>query len=70
MLIKKILGVLMILLGIILSIPTVRGLLNVIGMTKNNNDKLGHSLGYLIWQLFMCFIIYLLIRFGIKFLKK
>lgn len=65
-----ILGTIMIIVGLILSIPTVRGLLNVIGMTKNTNEKLAHSLGYLIWQLFMYFLIYLLIRFGIKLLKK
>lgn len=60
----------MILIAVILAMPTIQGLLKFFGMSKNGTDEFSHSIGYLIWQIIMCVIIFLLLRYGLRFQKK
>ncbi|MBX2827930.1 MAG: hypothetical protein KTR22_07195 [Flavobacteriaceae bacterium] len=71
---KKVLGVVFILMGIPLTlslavqIPTVLG--NVLSIfSASNAQEVGYGIGSLVAFLFFGFIVYLLFRFGIKWLK-
>lgn len=67
---KKVIGVLMILIGIVLSIPTIQGLVQFLLAPKRNTDEISYSIGYLIGQLIMCAVIFVLIKYGLKFQKR
>ena len=67
---KKVLGILMLILGFILFLPAVKGVFELVKMKKDSAQEIGFSIGYLGGHLLTLAIIALLVRYGIRFIKE
>ena len=67
---KKVLGIFMIILGVLLAIGTLQSIFKFFSLSKSSSDEIAYSVGFLLGQVFMAIVIFLLIRYGLKFQKK
>jgi hypothetical protein len=67
---KRILGILMIVLGIILAIPLPKEINTGIDMVRDPAVENSYAFGYIFGQVLIGTACYFLIRYGLKFQKK
>ncbi|MCO4293803.1 hypothetical protein NF867_13105 [Solitalea sp. MAHUQ-68] len=67
---KKIWGIVLIVAGGVLAIHTLKGLFSFLIMDKSSTYELSRSIGYLIWQLILSGLVFLLIKTGLRSIKE
>ncbi|POY34893.1 hypothetical protein C3K47_18250 [Solitalea longa] len=67
---KKIWGIVLIVAGGALAIHTLNGLFSFFIMDKSSTYELSRSIGYLIWQLILSGLVFLLVKTGLRSIKE
>jgi nitrate reductase gamma subunit len=63
---RKVLGILMIIFGSLLALGIIQSLFKFFTLPKSNSDEMGYAFGFLLGQVLIAGVVFLLIRYGLK----